>query len=116
MRGQMQSVFKKEADGNIDQAAGRTAEGKQDDQDAQIEENALPHRGRQVGGSDGDTRHGGCGTVHRHCARSAPFGCGHQASDRSKEQSIVWPARATDRPIGLGLATRSPSAMTEISA
>jgi hypothetical protein len=39
----LQFVFKKKTDWNIDQTARRATEGEQNDQDAEIEENALPH-------------------------------------------------------------------------
>ena len=74
MRGQMQPVLEKEADGNIDQASSRPAEGQQDNQNAEIEKNAVPLRGRQIGGRGGDSRCGGCRTVNRHRGRSVPRG------------------------------------------
>jgi hypothetical protein len=43
MRPQVQSVLEKKADRNIDQAAGGGAESQQNNQDAQVEKNPLPH-------------------------------------------------------------------------
>jgi len=70
VRRQMQLVLEQEADGDVDQSSRRAAERQQDDQDAQIEEDAQPLRRRQIRTSDGDGRDGGSRAVNRHCAQS----------------------------------------------
>ena len=72
VRLQVQFVLEKKAYRNIDQASGGGTEGQQNDQDAEVEENPLPHRLRKVGGSDGDGRCCGRWTVGRHRAQSSP--------------------------------------------
>src|SRR5437660_859497 len=46
----MQPVLEEETDRNIDQASRWAAESQEDDQNAQIDENAPPHRERQIRG------------------------------------------------------------------
>ena len=72
VRLQMQLVLEEEADRNIDQAAEGRTEGQQNDQDAEVKEDPLPHRVRQGGGIDGDGRTRGGRTVSRHRAQSSP--------------------------------------------
>jgi hypothetical protein len=65
MRAQLQFILQQKADRNIYETSRRTTERKENDQDAEIEENPLARRGRQIGRSD---RNRGCGTIDRHKA------------------------------------------------
>jgi hypothetical protein len=62
-------VLEKEGYGNIDQASRGGTEGQQNDQDAQVEENPLPHQARQGDGSD---RYCVRRAVSRHRAQNSP--------------------------------------------
>jgi hypothetical protein len=78
---QMQPVLEKKADGNVDQASRRPAEGQKNDQDAEINKDAAPDRRRQDVGSGGDGGGLSGGTVNRHQARTV-LGIGDEAPYR----------------------------------
>ena len=68
---QVQLVLEKEADGDVDQASDRRAEGQQHDQHAEVEEDPLPRGLRQGGRERGDARRCRRRTVRRHCAQGS---------------------------------------------